>query len=198
MDTSSVPPASNDGTIFTRASSSATRRYGKRGRKSAMRPYHYLFFFSMITLIVSIFSSFAHRPVSSAQLSSTATPSIQGIWVPLQLNTCTDPRAVIEEPINNSFVSGHFSVRGTATGDHFLSYSIDMAPVTALVEDTNTLPNWSGSSGNHPVIDGLLVPDGSIHDILPGDYTLRLTVRLDDGTIIPPCEVEFHVIRSLG
>jgi hypothetical protein len=87
------------------------------------------------------------------------------------------------DPPYGGKVSGRFSIRGTASGPHFLSYQVHIRPNSA----TNPAPDWMPllpGEQMRSVENGVLVPDNMTANLLPGNYQIRLMVRLDDGSVL--------------
>lgn len=111
-----------------------------------------------------------------------------------------DTDATITEPLYGTTISGPISIRGTASGPRFASYSLLLGFRNTLEDRMTWLPLAVGI--NRRVEHSLLVPDGLANLAVlaalaqvRSDFTLRLVVYLQDGKSLAPCEVLFRVGR---
>lgn len=162
------------------------------GRRQNWRPYHYLLVASMTMLVVSLCSSMlpARLEISSRPADTSTVP----LPSPTDGGNCANPFSMISRPMDDALVLFPFSIQGTAAGDQFASYRVEIARLTRSEASAPVI--WEllagGGTGNHPVLDGLLVPDSVTANIKTGDYLLRLIVTQEDGNILPPCEVRIR------
>jgi len=135
--------------------------------------------------------------------SPTTVPSIPAVVVPLvnAQSTCSDPHAIITDPHVGAQAHGPLVIRGTASGEQFSSYRVEIANSYLLHRNLSRF-SWIPleRASTTPVNNDILVPVGVVDQfpILHGDLTLRLTVTNADGTTLDPCEVSFHLTGDSG
>ncbi len=175
------------------------------GRKHTYRPYQALLVISSLVLFVSLCATLTN-PVhvvvpgatdgsALAAGSPSAQPAQAAASTAASPRPCSDPDVTITEPHDDDELTGYLQVRGTATDPHFLFYTVEIGPLDVALPGTSTAPAWMPTisyRGTRPVEDGRLYPDVSSSRFAPGSYVIRLTVNLDDGTVLPPCEVRVH------
>jgi hypothetical protein len=175
------------------------------GRKNVYRPYQFLLIVSSMILFVSLCATLTN-PVRVILPGMTENSTLAEGSQPLQPAqsaeptatgqlSCSNPEATITEPTSDTEVSGRFQVRGTADDPHFRSYVVEIGPFVPPPPGTDTRPTWAPTithQSTTPVKQGALLPALSADGFAPGSYLIRLTVSLDDGTTLTPCEVRFH------
>jgi hypothetical protein len=173
------------------------------GRKNAYRPYQLLLVISSLVFFVSLCATVTnpgHIVVPGTAGGSTLAVETQPAQPTQSVEPTgtsqlpwSDPDAMITEPKDDAEVKDPSRVRGTADDPHFLFYTVEIGPLYAA--PLGTPPAWMPTityKSTTPVEDGTLYPDFSASGFAPGSYVIRLTVNLDDGTVLPPCEVRFH------
>jgi hypothetical protein len=175
------------------------------GRRHTYRPYQALLVISSLILFVSLCATITNpvRLVVPGATGGSAFPAgLQSAQPPQGAAStaagprpCSDPDVTITEPQDDDELTDYLQVRGTATDPHFLFYTVEIGPLDVALPGTSTPPAWTPTisyRGTRPVEDGRLYPDVSSSTFAPGNYVVRLTVNLDDGTVLTPCEVRVH------
>ncbi len=117
----------------------------------------------------------------------TPTPEARATpTVPVITASCPDPMARITYPGVNQQVGGTVQIRGTAKAEAFDFYKVEFC----LGQGANDF-HVIGDIKRAPVEDGVLVIWNTGE--LSGPATLRLTVVIQDGNYLPPCDVPVMV-----
>ncbi len=193
----SAPPASSgnaansgsNGPFRASPPPSQRRVYPLRRKRDEMRPYQVLFIVSSMILVGSICASMTRVRVDVPETPGVVAQAPPTLAVSPDIGAmCLSPNATISDPPYGGEVSGRFSIRGTASGPHFLSYRVDIRPYNVPNSVTDPVPGWIPllpGEQTQPVENGVLVPDSMTADLPPGNYLIRLMVRLDDGYLAP-------------
>lgn len=156
-------------------------RHNRRG----YRPYHLLFLISSLILSASCCSWTIQGNVAQERtpLANIVTPA------------CANPNVTITVPLNGADVSGQFTIWGTAAGERFVSYRVEIRPITA---STPEHLDWLMLAAQLEKTEA--VTDGALAEVLStqmpsGDYALRLIVRLNSGETSTSCTTLIHYKR---
>ncbi len=108
--------------------------------------------------------------------------------------TCTNPHATITFPVEGAALNfDAFDIRGSADPENFFSYLLE---VEYLDSASITRPRWVLQTPiRKPITEGVLAKGATISNLFEGRYLLRLTVTLEGGETLPPCEVT--IVRKL-
>ncbi|MCC7451359.1 MAG: J domain-containing protein [Anaerolineae bacterium] len=158
--------------------------WAKHNRRG-YRPYHLLFVLSSLILSVSCcaWTMSGNEARDRASVANVVTPA------------CANPNVTIIAPQNGEDVSGHFTILGTAAGDRFVSYRVEIRPINA---PTPERLDWMVVAAQLEKTDA--VTDGPLAEVLSsqmpsGDYALRLIVKLDSGETLTSCTTVIHYKR---
>jgi hypothetical protein len=129
-------------------------------------------------------------PAPSARPTAAPSPSPLGAGGgPLQVDSsgCENPQATLIEPLPGAHISGSFVVRGTAAGDNFAFYTLEIGGL-------GTNGQWVPLQvGNTLVEEGDLgTLDTSAYS--SGEYALRLVVKDTIGNFPPPCVIPITIV----
>lgn len=113
---------------------------------------------------------------------------------------CLAPDAIITAPQEGASVPARFDVLGSAAPPGFAEYRLELATVAnplppedsdlATAQAVLAAPAWAllAPPAQTPVEAGVLAANVDLAGRAPGVYVLRLSVRLADGRMLPPCE----------
>lgn len=114
---------------------------------------------------------------------------------PTEVSPTDPPRAEIMGPSAGDVISGTVSILGTASGDGFASYVLEISSDS----DPDSFESIVPEPETEPVFDDVLgIWDTT--DLSPGSYRLRLVVQLEDGQVgedLITVEVE-SVVRQVS
>lgn len=154
-------------------------------------PYRRLLALLVMALVVNVFFILTFAPLVNFASRSTqitffrpAVPSVISLLTP----DCTRSNVTITQPSNGNIIDdAALEIRGTATDTNFRDYMLEVDP------DNATSGHWALPEFASPVegANRPLASKVSFKDIPPGMYILRLTVFLQDGSVLTPCEVHF-------
>ncbi len=157
----------------------------------------YQFFFFVSLFFVSLCWLAQTLSPETGETPTSANQGIAALVTTTPLPTCDGDHVSITDPQTNTDVPPTFNIKGTASADHFASYEVEIA---ALNGEQDNFPNWTllriQNEGHHTVQNGLLVSSAVIGQIAPGSYVLRLTVHLDNGAVLPACQIKIHVFKA--
>jgi len=158
--------------------------WAKHNRRG-YRPYHLLFVLSSLILSVSCcaWTMGGNDARGRTSVANIATPA------------CANPNVTITAPQNGEAVAGRFTIMGTAAGDRFASYRVEIRSINA---PTPERLDWMVVAAQLEKTDA--VTDGTLAEVLSsqmpsGDYALRLIVKLDNGETITSCTNIIHYKR---
>ncbi len=177
-------------------------------------PFGYIYLFVALLLLMLVVSyaaltQFAWYVRTSATVTLlapvlTSTPGVIASPTPagptLAAPTCGNPRVTISEPADGARVPSLGAVYGSADPPGFQEYRLELAYLGGSQADPTVVsPEWVllGPPSRQPVSAGVLAEPVDFGPLEPGVYRLRLTVQLDDGTVLPPCERVVFLDRDL-
>jgi hypothetical protein len=123
--------------------------------------------------------------VNTLQVKSVFSGGTPAFAVGLAEPECNTPGVSLTTPQDGAEIDfSLFDIQGSAVPDHFASYTV---VIEAL--DGGAASWMLHTPLRQPVNAGWLVKGGSIPGMHAGRYAIKLIVTLDDGKVLPPCQV---------
>jgi hypothetical protein len=168
-------------------------------RRDRFRFYQMLFLVSSVVFCGSFLAFITPR---SAELPATvpeATRIEPSLTPTPALLPCDSPDVLITNPVDGAEMTRDFTIRGWAYDWHFRYYTLEITALSWEAEPSfSTITPEIAYQGWKPVWGDVLFPDFPAQRLSPGDHVARLTVYLDNGAVLPPCEVRFSVAADVA
>jgi hypothetical protein len=135
--------------------------------------------------VVSALRQAQTNQVNTLQVKSVFSGGTPAFAAGLAEPECNTPGVSLTAPPNGAEIDfSLFDIQGSAVPDRFASYTV---VIEAL--DGGAASWMLHTPLRQPVNASWLVKGGSIPGMRAGRYAIQLIVTLEDGTVLPPCQV---------